>query len=573
MSTATASTNLDSMDNFAAMFEESLEHQEMRQGEVITAEIVGIDGNFVTVNAGLKSESLIPIEEFKNDLGEIEAKIGDFVAVAIESIEDGFGATKLSRERAKKLAAWLDLEVAMNEGRIVTGMVQGKVKGGLTVLVGGLRAFLPGSLVDTRPVKDTTPFEYKEMEFKVIKLDRKRNNVVVSRRAVLEETMGADREAMMENLKEGSIVKGVVKNITDYGAFVDLGGIDGLLHITDMAWRRVKHPSEVVTVGQELEAKILRYDTEKNRVSLGIKQLGDDPWVGIARRYPQGTRMFGKVANLTDYGAFVEIEAGIEGLVHVSEMDWTNKNVSPNKIVQLGDEVEVMVLDIDEDKRRISLGMKQCKSNPWEDFAMNFKKGDKVSGAIKSITDFGVFIGLAGGIDGLVHLSDLSWNVPGEEAVQNFRKGQEVEAVVLGIDLERERISLGIKQIEGDPLTSYATGNEKGSIVKGTIKTVEAKGATVQLDSDMEGYLRASEVSRDRVEDMRTHYKEGDEIEAMIINVDRKNRVINLSIKAKDMTEQDSAMKKMAADTSAAATGSTNLGALLKAKLENKNAE
>ncbi len=561
------------MESFAALFEESLEHQEMRQGEVITAEIVGIDHNFVTVNAGLKSESLIPIEEFKNDQGEIEAKVGDFVSVAIESIEDGFGATKLSRERAKKLAAWLDLEAAMNEGRIVTGMVQGKVKGGLTVLVGGLRAFLPGSLVDMRPVKDTTPYEYKEMEFKVIKLDRKRNNVVVSRRAVLEETMGADREAMMENLKEGSIVKGVVKNITDYGAFVDLGGIDGLLHITDMAWRRVKHPSEVVHVGQELEAKILRYDTEKNRVSLGLKQLGDDPWVGIARRYPQGTRMFGKVANLTDYGAFVEIEEGIEGLVHVSEMDWTNKNVSPSKMVQLGDEVEVMVLDIDEDKRRISLGMKQCKSNPWEDFAMNHKKGDKVSGAIKSITDFGVFIGLPGGIDGLVHLSDLSWNVPGEEAVRNFRKGQEVEAVVLGIDLERERISLGIKQLEGDPLTSFATGHEKGSIVKGTIKTVEAKGATVQLDSDMEGYLRASEVSRDRVEDMRSHYKEGDEIEAMIINVDRKNRVINLSIKAKDMTEQDSAMKKFAAESAAAASGSTNLGALLKAKLDNKNAE
>jgi small subunit ribosomal protein S1 len=573
MSTATASSAPESMESFAALFEESLEHQEMRQGEVITAEIVGIDGNFVTVNAGLKSESLIPIEEFKNDQGEIEAKIGDFVAVAIESIEDGFGATKLSRERAKKLAAWLDLEAAMNEGRIVTGMVQGKVKGGLTVLVGGLRAFLPGSLVDMRPVKDTTPFEFKEMEFKVIKLDRKRNNVVVSRRAVLEETMGADREAMMENLKEGSIVKGVVKNITDYGAFVDLGGIDGLLHITDMAWRRVKHPSEVVHVGQELEAKILRYDTEKNRVSLGIKQLGDDPWVGIARRYPQGTRMFGKVANLTDYGAFVEIEEGIEGLVHVSEMDWTNKNVSPSKIVQLGDEVEVMVLDIDEDKRRISLGMKQCKSNPWEDFSMNHKKGDKVSGAIKSITDFGVFIGLPGGIDGLVHLSDLSWNLPGEEAVRNFRKGQEVEAVVLGIDLERERISLGIKQLEGDPLTSYATGHEKGSIVKGTIKTVEAKGATVQLDSDMEGYLRASEVSRDRVEDMRSQFKEGDEIEAMIINVDRKNRVINLSIKAKDMTEQDSAMKKFAAESSAAASGSTNLGALLKAKLDNKNAE
>ena len=561
------------MESFAALFEESLSHQEMRQGEVITAEIIDIDHNFVTVNAGLKSESLIPLEEFKNDQGEIEAKIGDFVSVAIESIEDGFGATKLSRERAKKLAAWLDLEAAMNEGRIVTGMVQGKVKGGLTVLVGGLRAFLPGSLVDMRPVKDTTPFEYKEMEFKVIKLDRKRNNVVVSRRAVLEETMGADREAMMENLKEGSIVKGVVKNITDYGAFVDLGGIDGLLHITDMAWRRVKHPSEVVHVGQELEAKILRYDTEKNRVSLGIKQLGDDPWVGIARRYPQGTRMFGKVANLTDYGAFVEIEEGIEGLVHVSEMDWTNKNVSPSKIVQLGDEVEVMVLDIDEDKRRISLGMKQCKSNPWEDFSMNHKKGDKVAGAIKSITDFGVFIGLPGGIDGLVHLSDLSWSTPGEEAVRNFRKGQDVEAVVLGIDLERERISLGIKQLEGDPLTSYATGHEKGSIVKGTIKTVEPKGATVQLDSDMEGYLRASEVSRDRVEDMRSHYKEGDEIEAMIINVDRKNRVINLSIKAKDMTEQDSAMKKFAAESAAAASGSTNLGALLKAKLDNKNAE
>ena len=573
MSTATATSAPESMESFAALFEESLEHQEMRQGEVITAEIVGIDHNFVTVNAGLKSESLIPVEEFKNDLGEIEAKVGDFVSVAIESIEDGFGATKLSRERAKKLAAWLDLEAAMNEGRIVTGMVQGKVKGGLTVLVGGLRAFLPGSLVDVRPVKDTTPFENKEMEFKVIKIDRKRNNVVVSRRAVLEVSMGADREAMMENLKEGSIVKGVVKNITDYGAFVDLGGIDGLLHITDMAWRRVKHPSEVVHVGQELEAKILRYDTEKNRVSLGIKQLGDDPWVGISRRYPQGTRMFGKVANLTDYGAFVEIEEGIEGLVHVSEMDWTNKNVSPSKMVQLGDEVEVMVLDIDEDKRRISLGMKQCKSNPWEDFAMNHKKGDKVSGAIKSITDFGVFIGLPGGIDGLVHLSDLSWNLPGEEAVRNFRKGQEVEALVLGIDLERERISLGIKQMEGDPLNSFVSGHEKGSIVKGTIKTVEARGATVQLDSDMEGYLRASEISRDRVEDMRTHYKEGDEIEAMVINVDRKNRVINLSIKAKDMTDQDSAMKKLASESAAAASGSTNLGALLKAKFDNKNAE
>ncbi len=449
-------TSVASTESFAALFEESLNRQEMRQGEVITAEVVNVDDNFVVVNAGLKSESLIPTEEFKNDHGEIEVKTGDFVQVAIESLEDGFGSTKLSRDRAKRLAAWLDLEAAMNEGRIVSGLVAGKVKGGLTVLMNGLRAFLPGSLVDVRPIKDTTPYENKELEFKVIKLDRKRNNVVVSRRAVLEASMGADREALMENLKEGTIIKGVVKNITDYGAFVDLGGIDGLLHITDMAWRRVKHPSEVVQVGQEIEAKILKFDQEKNRVSLGIKQLGDDPWVGIARRYPQGTRMFGKVANLTDYGAFVEIEPGIEGLVHVSEMDWTNKNVSPGKIVQLGDEVEVMVLDIDEDKRRISLGMKQCKANPWDDFSMNHKKGDKVSGAIKSITDFGVFIGLPGGIDGLVHLSDLSWNLPGEEAVRNFRKGQDVEAVVLAIDTDRERISWASsswKAIRSTPLS------------------------------------------------------------------------------------------------------------------------
>ncbi len=566
-------TSAASNESFAALFEESLNRQEMRQGEVITAEVVSVDDNFVVVNAGLKSESLIPTEEFKNDRGEIEVKAGDFVQVAIESLEDGFGSTKLSRDRAKRLAAWLDLEAAMNEGRIVSGLVAGKVKGGLTVLMNGLRAFLPGSLVDMRPIKDTTPYENKELEFKVIKLDRKRNNVVVSRRAVLEETMGADREALMENLKEGTIVKGVVKNITDYGAFVDLGGIDGLLHITDMAWRRVKHPSEVVQVGQEIEAKILKFDQEKNRVSLGIKQLGDDPWVGIARRYPQGTRMFGKVANLTDYGAFVEIEPGIEGLVHVSEMDWTNKNVSPGKIVQLGDEVEVMVLDIDEDKRRISLGMKQCKANPWDDFSMNHKKGDKVSGAIKSITDFGVFIGLPGGIDGLVHLSDLSWNLPGEEAVRNFRKGQDVEAVVLAIDTERERISLGIKQLEGDPFNSFVGSHEKGSLVKGVIKSLDAKGATVDLNGEMEGYLRASEVSRDRVEDMRTHFKEGDEVEAMIINVDRKNRVINLSIKAKDSAEQDAAMKKFSAESAAAASGATNLGALLKAKMDNKNAD
>jgi small subunit ribosomal protein S1 len=560
-------TQVTSMESFAALFEESLSRQEMRQGEVITAEVISVDDNFVVVNAGLKSESLIPTEEFKNDHGEIEVKAGDFVSVAIESLEDGFGSTKLSRDRAKRLAAWLELEAAMNEGRIVSGLVQGKVKGGLTVLMNGLRAFLPGSLVDMRPVKDTTPYEGKEMEFKVIKLDRKRNNVVVSRRAVLEVSMGADRDALLSSLKEGSIVKGVVKNITDYGAFVDLGGIDGLLHITDMAWRRVKHPSEVVQVGQELEAKILKYDQEKNRVSLGIKQLGDDPWVGISRRYPKGTRMFGKVANLTDYGAFVEIEEGIEGLVHVSEMDWTNKNVSPNKIVSLGDEVEVMVLEIDEDKRRISLGMKQCRANPWEEFSMNCKKGDKVSGAIKSITDFGVFIGLPGGIDGLVHLSDLSWTLTGEEAVRNFRKGQEIEALVLGIDTERERISLGIKQMEGDPFNSFVGNHEKGSVVTGIVKSLDAKGAVVDLGGEMDGYLRASELSRDRVEDIRSHLKEGDSVEAMIINVDRKNRTINLSVKAKDMVEQDVAMKKFSAESSAAASGATNLGALLKAKM------
>ncbi len=574
MSAATQTSHTStSMESFAALFEESLARQEMRQGEVITAEVISIDDNFVVVNAGLKSESLIAREEFLNDRGELEVTPGDFVQVAIESLEDGFGSTKLSRDRAKRLSAWLDLEAAMNEGRIVSGLVQGRVKGGLTVLMNGLRAFLPGSLVDMRPIKDTTPFEGKEMEFKVIKLDRKRNNVVVSRRAVLEASMGADRQALLDNLREGQVIKGVVKNITDYGAFVDLGGIDGLLHITDMAWRRVKHPSEVVQVGQEVEAKILKFDQEKNRVSLGLKQLGDDPWVGIGRRYPQGTRMFGKVANLTDYGCFVEIEPGIEGLVHVSEMDWTNKNVNPSKVVALGDEVEVMVLDIDEDKRRISLGMKQCKPNPWEEFSMNYKKGDKVKGAIKSITDFGVFIGLNGGIDGLVHLSDLSWNVPGEEAVRNFRKGQDLEAVVLGIDMERERISLGIKQLEGDPFNSFVGTHEKGSIVKGTVKSLDAKGAVIDLGADMEGYLRASEVARDRVEDMRTHLKEGDTVEAMVINVDRKNRQINLSIKAKDSAEQDVAMKRYSAESAAAASGATNLGALLKAKLDNKGGD
>jgi len=444
--------------------------------------------------------------------------------------------------------------------------------GGLTVMINGIRAFLPGSLVDIRPVKDTTPFEGKQMEFKVIKLDRKRNNVVVSRRAVLEASQGEERQKLLESLREGMVVKGVVKNITDYGAFVDLGGIDGLLHITDLAWRRVKHPSEMLSVGDEVEAKVLKFDQEKNRVSLGMKQLGEDPWVGLSRRYPQGTRLFGKVSNLTDYGAFVEIEQGIEGLVHVSEMDWTNKNVHPSRVVQLGDEVEVMVLEIDEERRRISLGMKQCMPNPWEEFAMNYKKGDRVKGNIKSITDFGVFIGLPGGIDGLVHLSDLSWSTPGEEAVRNYKKGDEVEAMVLSIDVERERISLGIKQVEGDPFTSFISTHEKNSVVKGTVKAIDAKGAVIRLDNDVEGYLRASEVSRDRVEDIRTHLKEGDAVTAMIINIDRKNRNINLSIKAKDIAEESEAIQKMAAERPSNA-GTTNLGALLKAKLDTANSD
>ena len=555
------------MESFAALFEESLQRQEMRAGEVITAEIVRIDQNFVVVNAGLKSESMIPVEEFHNERGELEAKPGDFVLVAIEMLEDGYGATRLSREKAKRIAAWNDLDKAMVDGALVSGLVTGKVKGGLTVMVNGIRAFLPGSLVDTRPVKDTTPFEGKEYEFKVIKLDRKRNNVVVSRRAVLEASMGEERQKLLENLQEGTVIKGIVKNITDYGAFVDLGGIDGLLHITDLAWRRVRHPSEVLNVGDEVTAKVLKFDQEKNRVSLGMKQLGEDPWVGIARRYPQGTRLFGKVTNLTDYGSFVEIEQGIEGLVHVSEMDWTNKNIHPSKVVQLGDEVEVMILEIDEDRRRISLGMKQCMANPWDDFAINHKKGDKVKGAIKSITDFGIFIGLPGGIDGLVHLSDLSWSATGEEAKQNFKKGDEVEAVVLSIDVEKERISLGIKQIDGDPFTSYVATHDKNSLVAGTVTSVDQRGAVVNLGDDVEGYLRVSEFSRERIEDLTQHLKAGDKIDALIINVDRKTRSINLSIKAKDQVEQSQAMQKLAADSSSASSGTTNLGALLKAKL------
>lgn len=552
-------------ESFADLFAESLAKQEMKQGEVIPAEVVRVDYNYVVVNAGLKSESFIPIEEFKNDRGEVDVKVGDFVSVAIESLENGYGDTVLSRDKAKRLAAWMNLEKALETGELVTGTVTGKVKGGLTVMTNGIRAFLPGSLVDTRPVKDTTPYEGKTMEFKVIKLDRKRNNVVLSRRAVVEASMGEERAKLLETLKEGAIVKGIVKNITDYGAFVDLGGIDGLLHITDLAWRRIRHPSEVLEQGQEITAKVLKFDQEKNRVSLGIKQLGEDPWIGIARRYPQGTRLFGKVTNITDYGAFVEIEAGIEGLVHVSEMDWTNKNVDPKKVVQLGEEVEVMVLEIDEERRRISLGMKQCKPNPWEEFAATHQKGDTVKGQIKSITDFGVFIGLEGGIDGLVHLSDLSWTEHGEEAVRKYKKGEELEAVVLSIDVERERISLGVKQMSGDPFNNFCSTHEKGSVVTGKVKSVEAKGAVIDLGNDTEGYLRASEIGPDRVEDARNVLKEGDEVTAAITNIDRKARSIQLSIRAKDQAETREAMAKMEEDAQA---GTTNLGALLRAKLE-----
>jgi len=558
------------VESFAAMFEESLERSNMRPGEVVSAEVVRIDYNFVVVNAGLKSEAYVPLEEFKNDKGEIEVQIGDFVSVAVDAVENGYGDTILSRDKAKRLASWLSLETALESGEFVIGTVSGKVKGGLTVMVNGIRAFLPGSLIDTRPVKDLSPFEGKTMDFKVIKLDRKRNNVVLSRRAVVEASMGEERAKLLETLSEGAIVNGVVKNITEYGAFVDLGGIDGLLHITDMAWRRVRHPSEVVTVGQELTAKVLKFDADKNRVSLGLKQLGDDPWMGVGRRYPNSTRLFGKVTNIADYGAFVEIEPGIEGLVHVSEMDWTNKNVAPAKVVTLGQEVEVMVLEIDEDKRRISLGMKQCRANPWDDFSQNFKRGDKVKGPIKSITDFGIFIGLAAGIDGLVHLSDLSWNETGEAAVRNFKKGQEIEALVLAVDVERERISLGIKQMDSDPFTNFTAVNDRGATVTGTVKMVDARGAEITLGEEIIGYLPASELSRDRVEDARNVLKEGDEVTALVINVDRKTRSIKLSIKAKDDADSQEAMKSLSQTSERENAGTTSLGALLRAKMENK---
>ncbi len=555
-------------ESFAAMFEESLQRQEMRAGEVITAEVTRIDHNFVVVNAGLKSESYIALDEFKDDKGELEAQVGDYVSVAIESIEDGYGETKLSREKAKKLAAWMSLEKAMEEGAIVEGFVSGRVKGGLTVTLDSIRAFLPGSLVDVRPVKDTTPYEEKTLEFKVIKLDRRRNNVVVSRRAVLEDSLGEERQKILESLEEGAVVKGIVKNITDYGAFVDLGGIDGLLHITDLAWRRVKHPSEVVNIGDELEAKVLKFDQEKSRVSLGLKQLGEDPWIGLSRRLPATTRLFGKISNLTDYGAFVEIEPGIEGLVHVSEMDWTNKNVHPSKIVQLGDEVEIMILEIDEDRRRISLGMKQCTPNPWDEFAATAAKGDRVKGAIKSITDFGIFIGLPGGIDGLVHTSDLSWTDSGEDAVRNYKKGDEVEAVILLIDVERERISLGVKQLEDDPLGNVTANFEKGSILEGTVKSIDPKGLLIDLGDSVEGFIKTSDFSRDKGASADS-FAEGQTVQAMVSSVDRKTRVVNLSIKAKDAAEEAAAIKKHSEDSDGQNAGTTNLGALLKAKMEN----
>ncbi len=570
MATTAKNTESNSTESFAALFEESIALQEMRSGEVITAEVISIDNDFVIVNAGLKSESVIKAEEFLNDQGELDVKVGDFVKVAIEKLEDGFGSTILSRDKAKKMQAWLDLEDAMNEGTVVKGFVSSRVKGGLRVSVNGITAFLPGSLVDVRPVKDTSPFENKEWDLKVIKIDKKRNNVVVSRKAVMEQSSGADRDAVIGTLTEGATVKGIIKNITDYGAFVDLGGIDGLLHITDLAWRRVKHPSEILNIGDEVEAKVLKFDQEKNRVSLGLKQLDDDPWKGLSRRYPVSTRLFGKVSNLTDYGAFVEIEAGIEGLVHVSEMDWTNKNIHPGKIAQLGDEVEVMILEIDEDRRRLSLGMKQCKSNPWAEFSETHKKGDKVSGPIKSITDFGIFIGLDGGIDGLIHLSDISWDKTGEEAIRNFKKGDELEALIVAIDVEKERISLGLKQLSGDNFTGFTKANDKGSFVKGTVKSADASGIVVTLADQVEGTVDISEVSEDKVDDASTVVKAGDEIEVKILNVDAKEKTIQLSLKSKNTAKPKAAKKKVEVEESSDNAGTTNLGALLKAKLDSK---
>jgi small subunit ribosomal protein S1 len=551
-------------ESFAEMFEQSLARQELRRGAVITGTVIDIQPDIVVINAGLKSEGVIPISQFKNAQGELEVALGDEVEVSLEAIEDGFGETRLSREKAKRDQVWRRLEKAFENADIVKGIISGKVKGGFTVDIEDIRAFLPGSLVDVRPVRDPVYLEGKELEFKVIKLDKRRNNVVVSRRAVVETEFSAEREALLENLQEGQVVKGIVKNLTDYGVFVDLGGIDGLLHITDMAWKRVKHPSEIVNVGDEIDVKVLKFDRERNRVSLGIKQLGQDPWADLARRYPSGTRLFGKITNIADYGCFVEIEEGVEGLVHVSEMDWTNKNVNPSKVVHIGQEVEVMVLDIDEERRRISLGIKQCYANPWDEFAATHNKSDRVSGSIKSITDFGIFIGLDGGIDGLIHLSDISWNEPGEEAVRRYQKGDEIEAVVLSVDPERERISLGIKQLEKDPYSNFVAEHSKGSIVKGVVREVDAKAAIIDLGDGVDGTLRASELSRDRIEDARTLLSAGDEVEAKFMGVDRKNRTISLSIKAKDSDDEAAMLQDYGADN---AEATTNLGDVLKRQL------
>jgi small subunit ribosomal protein S1 len=554
-------------ESFAELFEQSIASQRIRPGTILMGLVVEVGQDYVIVNVGLKSEAVIPAEQFKNEKGEIEVKVGEEVEVALDSVEDGSGETRLSRDKAKRARTWTRLETAFEKQEIVNGVITGRVKGGFTVEIDNVRAFLPGSLVDVRPVRDPSYLENKPLEFKVIKLDQKRNNVVVSRRAVVENEYSAERSQLLDNLQEGSVVKGSVKNLTDYGAFVDLGGIDGLLHITDMAWKRVKHPSEVVKVGDEIDVRILKFDRERQRVSLGLKQLGADPWQNIARRYPPNTRLFGKVTNIADYGCFVEIEEGVEGLVHVSEMDWTNKNVNPAKVVHVGQEVEVMVLDIDEERRRISLGVKQCKTNPWKEFSENYNRGDKVSGQIKSITDFGIFIGLSGGIDGLVHLSDISWDMTGEEAVRSYQKGQQLEAMVLSIDPERERISLGVKQLAKDPFSAFIAEHPKGTIVKGTVREVDAKGAIIDLGNSVEGQLRASELSRDRVEDARTLLKVGDEVEAKFTGVDRKGRSIALSIKAKDIHEEQEAMQSYRTDSS---TG-TSLGDLLKEQISGQD--
>lgn len=551
------------IESFADLFEESLKNAEMQTGSIIEGTVVAINHDVVVIDTGLKSEGVIPAAEFLDENGQMTVKVGDKVDVALESVEDGFGETKLSREKALRARAWTALEKSFKNEEIVTGRITGKVKGGFTVEMGEIRAFLPGSLVDVRPIRDTTYLEGKDVEFKIIKLDQKRNNVVVSRRAVVEQEYSAERDELLNQLQEGMVLRGVVKNLTDYGAFLDLGGIDGLLHITDMAWKRVKHPSEVVTIGDEVDVKVLKFDRDRNRVSLGMKQMGDDPWSDLARRFPISSRMFGKVTNLTDYGCFVEIDNGVEGLVHVSEMDWTNKNVNPGKVVSVGDEVEVMILDIDEERRRISLGMKQCQANPWDAFAATHQKGDKVSGQIKSITDFGVFIGLEGGIDGLIHLSDLSWNEPGEEAVRQFKKGEEIEAVVIAIDPERERISLGLKQLESDPIGQYSNDTQKGKIVTGTVREVDARGAVVDLGNGVEGYLRASDIARERIDDARTVLNAGDAIEAKVMGIDRKNRMVSLSIRAKDSQEESEAMEELSRNTVSAPT----LGDLLKEQM------